>query len=118
MNLQTDCKHWSECGVNGGGCCGLGLYGGRPSRGVCLICKSRDGETPTTPVVIGYTAWPWPARTVRLMRKCGDRGVGDTVERLIGLPGTGFKSLLSAASLNCGCANRRDVLNRRYPYEK
>ena len=40
----VQCSHWSACGVNGGGCCDLGLYGGRPSFGVCLQhCGIYDG---------------------------------------------------------------------------
>jgi hypothetical protein len=44
------CEHWAACGVRGGGCCGLGLYGGRPSLGTCQACPSNTA------------AGEWPAR--------------------------------------------------------
>lgn len=34
------CDHWSECGVRNVGRCSLGLYGGKPSLGVCKQCKT------------------------------------------------------------------------------
>lgn len=42
------CAHWSDCGVNSGGCCSLPAarkqFGARPSRGVCLrACQLYDG---------------------------------------------------------------------------
>ena len=41
--MTIPCKHWRECGVNGGGCCDIGAYQ-RPSFGVCLVhCKQYDG---------------------------------------------------------------------------
>jgi hypothetical protein len=40
---MINCKHWSDCRVRGGGCCALGLYGGKPSEGTCTrACKKRD----------------------------------------------------------------------------
>lgn len=41
---MSKCKHWTDCGVAGGGCCAKGLYGGKPSAGVCLrVCPEYDG---------------------------------------------------------------------------
>ena len=42
------CDSWKDCGVRQGGCCQLGLYGGRPSLGVCAKCDQRtvDGVKP------------------------------------------------------------------------
>lgn len=42
------CDSWKDCGVRQGGCCQLGLYGGRPSLGVCAKCDHRtvDGVKP------------------------------------------------------------------------
>jgi hypothetical protein len=40
---MVNCKHWSDCGITNGGCCGLNLYGGRPSEGTCRRCDSYDG---------------------------------------------------------------------------
>lgn len=40
---MINCKHWSDCKVPRGGCCALGLYGGKPSEGTCKkACSRRD----------------------------------------------------------------------------
>lgn len=39
---MSKCKHWQDCGVTGGGCCGIGAYT-RPSNGVCFQCPKYDG---------------------------------------------------------------------------
>ena len=40
------CKHWLDCGVSGGGCCGIAKYD-RPSFGVCLkICNKNTDPQP------------------------------------------------------------------------
>ena len=36
------CDHWSKCGINNGGCCAAGHYGGSPSLGVCRQCPHRQ----------------------------------------------------------------------------
>lgn len=49
---MSNCKHWTDCNVRNGGCCSLGLYGGKPSVGTCMkACKRRDpvGEDPPVP---------------------------------------------------------------------
>lgn len=38
---MISCDHWSECGINGGGCCAADHYGGKPSFGVCNQCPHR-----------------------------------------------------------------------------
>ena len=38
---MISCDHWSQCGINGGGCCAANHYGGRPSFGVCNQCPHR-----------------------------------------------------------------------------
>lgn len=41
--MMIPCKHWRDCGVNGGGCCAINAYE-RPSFGVCLrVCKQYVG---------------------------------------------------------------------------
>ena len=56
---MIDCPHWSDCGIDGGGCCAVGKYGGRPSRGMCqLVC-------------LGGKAAPQPSR-----------GLGDTIAKI------------------------------------
>lgn len=41
--MRVNCKHWKDCGVQNGGCCALGKYGGRPSEGTCLIACLKTG---------------------------------------------------------------------------
>lgn len=88
--LMSQCKHWSDCGVRGGGCCSQNLYGGKPSGGVCQRCESYSG----------------PAR-----------GLGDRINTFTEL--TGIKSMVKAVTdalgLPCGCADRRDALNGKFP---
>jgi Erv1 / Alr family len=39
---MINCVHWSPCDQKAGGCCAKGLFGGRPSQGVCRrVCKQR-----------------------------------------------------------------------------
>jgi len=45
MKTKCNCRHWSQCGVIGGGCCAKKLYGGRPSLGVCEICNDYTGSS-------------------------------------------------------------------------
>lgn len=51
----------------------------------------------------------------------GEKGVGDTVERLINTIGSRplkrFKASLEKLGINCGCQNRKEWLNKRYPYD-
>lgn len=88
-----NCKHWTECGVRNGGCCSLGLYGGKPSEGVCNRCESYDG----------------PAR-----------GLGDHINTFTSI--TGIKGIVKAvAKLRgepCGCQDRRAALNESFPSAK
>ena len=55
---------------------------------------------------------------VRAFRSTSDKGVGDTIERLLGMPGKVFKDLLAGFDIDCGCGNRRDTYNQLYPYEQ
>jgi len=38
---MIQCDHWSQCGINNGGCCAANYYGGQPSFGVCNQCPHR-----------------------------------------------------------------------------
>lgn len=89
--MKTECKNWSDCGVAGGGCCALGRFGGKPSHGICGICKD-------------YTGPP--------------RGLGDTVHRVAHPIGqfinrTTGKNIVGGT--NCNCDKRRRRLNRLFP---
>jgi hypothetical protein len=52
--------------------------------------------------------------------RIASRGLGDTVERFTAA--TGIKQVTEKISevtgRDCGCAKRRDTLNRAFPYEK
>ena len=88
--MSVDCKHH-----DGRGCC-LGLYGGNPSAGVCLrACKSREPGL------------------------CPDRGLGDTVARVLEATGVGplAKAVIERATGKpCGCQERQAALNRLVPF--
>tara|TARA_A100000172_G_scaffold1166_1_gene1034 strand:- start:26865 stop:27107 length:243 start_codon:yes stop_codon:yes gene_type:complete len=43
------------------------------------------------------------------------RGVGDTVEKFT--QRTGLKRLVEKVSKDCGCSERRDKLNKMFPYK-
>jgi hypothetical protein len=48
------------------------------------------------------------------------RGLGDSIERIT--KATGIKKVVEKGSKalgkDCGCSNRRDTLNRMFPYKK
>lgn len=55
---------------------------------------------------------------VKWFKKPEDRGVGDTVERLLAkIGGRSIKKILMHLGQDCGCTNRQKWLNARYPYE-
>jgi len=55
-DININCRHWSDCGLSGGGCCALSLYGGRPSRGICQhACQSRSGTLTAQNIIHGIT---------------------------------------------------------------
>lgn len=51
------------------------------------------------------------------LRVDSDKGVGDTVERLLAKVGGGkIKSLIESLGGSCGCTDRQKWLNEQYPY--
>ena len=88
--MNCRCRYWSDCGVNGGGCCSRNLYGGRPSLGVCRLCPQYQG--------------PW-------------RGLGDGIHWIAEplaklLPGFAARKHNAPKLSNCGCEKRRREWNR------
>lgn len=66
------------------------------------------------------TPWPAWAKTIALLSRAGDLGVGDTVARVIG-PHTSqtFQTWhLALFQRPCGCARRRAEWNAQFPYPK
>ena len=68
------------------------------------------------PVSIALAEWPLAARVCRRLRSAEDIGVGDTIHRQLGTPGRWFESVMAALAINCGCTDRRLLLNSRFPY--
>lgn len=67
-----------------------------------------------------YGTEPMPrwAMAVAGWRRVGDRGVGDTFQRLTHSVGLAMvPRLLAWFGVNCGCDQRQDEWNARWPYE-
>jgi hypothetical protein len=131
--MDVKCKYWSECGVRGGGCCALGLYGGRPSVGTCGVCREHDDglgnrtrpplpePAPAPPFQpVPRDQWPIWADSLAKLAVESDTGIGDVVERLARR--TLAKSVVEFAKKmglpDCGCADRRVRWNAEYPLRK
>lgn len=70
---------------------------------------------PIPPVPAGD--WPLVIRLIKDQAKPGDRGIGDTLHRLIAEAGLDVWTVqLRAAGIDCGCSERQSWLNARYPY--
>jgi len=60
---------------------------------------------------------PLLIRGISRQRIDSDTGVGDTVERLLAkMGGDQFKWVMARLGVNCGCEDRKQYLNRVYPY--
>ena len=74
-------------------------------------------EAPSLPTGAGSERLPRLVRLVSRYRAEGDRGVGDTLERLLAkVGGRRFKHLMQLINLPCGCEDRQKWLNVRFPY--
>lgn len=84
----------------------------------CVVCYPHSnigGPQINQPPV--KETWPWIVRTVYARRIDGERGIGDTVERLFAyMGGRQFKAFMKANKTPCGCSDRQAWLNARYPY--
>jgi len=93
--MSPECSYWSDCGVRGGGCCGLSRFGGRPSHGICAGCVGR-GENRVA-------------------------GAGDCVAAVLNTTGLGpvaKKVIETATGKPCGCPGRQKALNSLLPRAK
>lgn len=62
--------------------------------------------------------WPMWTRPVAQWAREPDRGLGDTLARHFGVAGEAFKAWFKAAfGRSCGCAERQEALNFKYPYQ-
>ena len=74
----------------------------------------RDVPAPIQP--IPREQWPLAARVLARLAKEGDKGLGDTVERLASMVGGEmYKRLAKRAGIDCGCAGRQATMNAKYP---
>lgn len=81
-----------------------------------MICKcgSRFVPTATRPTKINPNAW---VRWVRLLRSRDDKGVGDTVKRILAtFGGERFKAFATRVGIPCKCAERQAEWNKLWPY--
>jgi hypothetical protein len=58
-------------------------------------------------------AW---AKLVAAMKIDGEKGVGSTIDRKLGLLGAAFKLTLKALGVPCGCGERKELYDKLYPY--
>jgi hypothetical protein len=95
-----NCIYWQDCGIKNGGCCGLDLYGSRPSLAVCnRVCTLRKEGPPRPPKLPSSSSKP--------------------TQRRKPLPGTTLKTLLAhlghRESSTCSCASHSTKMDRHGP---
>lgn len=84
--MSIYCKHWTDCGAMGGGCCSINLHGGKPSEGVCGHCNKRE-----------------PGAGDMVAMALSATGAGPVIERIV----------KAVTRKSCGgCRKRRELLNR------
>ena len=61
--------------------------------------------------------WPMPIKALKMFSKKEDRGIGDTIARVVGpIGGEAYKRWhLREFGKPCGCAERQQRLNQKYP---
>lgn len=101
------CRHYK-------GGCTLGLYGGKPSPGVCRQCSSYSGS------------WRGAGDAVRAIVRILFLGRVDIAERIAARveSASGKRKdsesapVIPGVSGGCGCKRRQDALNRAIPFGK
>ncbi len=91
-----------------------------PSAGSDPLARSHAARAGQAALAIPKDEWPLAVKAVAMLARPEDRGVGDIVERMANLAGgkalaQWYKELTGS---DCGCANRKDRLNRMYPLQK
>lgn len=80
--------------------------------------KTPGQASPAIVTLQGRKPRPLIIRGIERRRIDTDKGVGDTVERIISkLGGDSFKWVMQRLGLDCGCDNRKAWLNARWPYD-
>lgn len=64
------------------------------------------------------TVWPRWAVKIGRFRKSGHKGVGDTIEYLLGRFGQKFQTFMKKINIDCKCKARKDFFNLMYPYNR
>jgi len=97
--MTIPCPHWSDCGLRHGGCCALGLFGGRPSYGVCASAciEPPSAWRMTWQPMVDPVPPAAPARPLLPMP-------GDVLHTLI-------KQLGFHQTAGCGCASMQRQMN-------
>jgi hypothetical protein len=109
--------------LKSGECC-VRKFSGR----ICQPCDACDLPKPPSPAAnvnavnlyggrIPRDQWPLAVKGIALLARPEDRGIGDTVERMARLAGgkTLAQWYKELTGRDCGCANRKERLNRMYP---
>jgi hypothetical protein len=111
--------------LKSGECCAR-KFGGR----ICQPCDACDlpkpvrlphvprNPPPLTPIQsISRNQWPLAVKGIASLAQPADRGIGDIVERMAKLAGgkTLAQWYKDLTGRDCGCADRKDRLNRMYP---
>jgi hypothetical protein len=64
------------------------------------------------------TKRPVWVRLVSVCKSSEDIGVGDTIKRIAAeIGGERFKVWAKQCGIPCGCTERQEILNEKYPYE-
>jgi hypothetical protein len=67
-------------------------------------------------VAVPREKWPLAVKAIARLAMDQDAGIGDTIHRLMGSGGEIFERMFKQiAGRDCGCQNRRAILNRMYP---
>ena len=94
-----------------------------PVRGVCkinwdVLCRHAEIDCHKPEKPLPRDEWPTPAKLIASLATNEDRGVGDTIKRVIGKVGviyqTAFKLLTGSSCKSCGF--RQTKWNQLYPY--
>jgi hypothetical protein len=71
-----------------------------------------------TPTAVSFSDWPVWAKALGKLKRDGEKGVGDTIERIIGAETSDlYKSWYRKIfGRDCNCIGRKEKFNETYPY--
>lgn len=105
--------HWSAVAITITCQCGASVRFGGSSSASSVHATQTDLPITNKPKRDTTSVISW----LKFFRAPEDRGLGDTVERLLAKTGARkVKAWLQSAGLDCGCAGRQAKLNRAFPY--